>query len=81
MVTVTVENACATVDGLVNTVIAQLTLAPALLRMGRCAVGEANASVGRVLAPIWGLQAKRVKNVLSAVTLALPGGNVLVLCL
>jgi len=79
MVTVTVGNVCATVDGLVNTVIAQLTPALALLRMGRCAVGEANASVGRVLAPTQELQAKHVKNALSAVTLAVPGGNVLVL--
>lgn len=76
MVTVTVGNACATVDGLVNTVIAQLTPAPALLRMGHCAMGEANVSVGRVLAPIQGLQAKLVKNVLSAVILAAPGGAV-----
>lgn len=79
MVTVTAGNACATVDGLGNTVIAQLTPAPVLLRMGRCAVGEANASVGLVLAPIQGLQAKCVKNALSAVTLAVPGGNVLFL--
>lgn len=74
--TVIVGNACATVDGLVNTVTAQLTPAPALLRMGRCAAGEAYASVGRVLAPTRGLQAKRVKNALSAVTLAVPGGAV-----
>ncbi|XP_041897174.1 integrin beta-6 isoform X4 [Corvus kubaryi] len=76
MVTVTVGNAGATVDGLVNTVIAQLIPAPALLRMGHCAVGEANASVGRVLAPIQGLRAKRVKNALSVVTLAVPDGAV-----
>lgn len=81
MVTVIVGSACATVDGLVNTVIAQPTPAPALLRTGRCAVGEANASVGRALAPNRGLQAKPVKNARSAVTLAVPGGNVLVLCL
>ncbi|KAJ7405289.1 integrin beta-6 isoform X3 [Willisornis vidua] len=72
MVTVIVGNASATLDGLVNTVIAQLTPVPALPRMGLCAVGEENASVGRVLAPIRGLQAKRVKNALSAVTLAVP---------
>lgn len=76
MVTVTVESAGATVDGLVNTVIAQLIPAPALLRMGHCAVGEVNASVGRVLAPIQGLRAKRVRNALSAVTPAVPDGNV-----
>lgn len=81
METVTVANACATVVGLVNTVIAQLTPAPAFLRMERCAVGEANASVGRVCAYIQGLQAKRVKNALCVVTLALPEGKVLVLCL
>lgn len=80
MVTAIVGNASATVDGLVNTVIAQRTPVPALLRMGRCAVGEGNASVGPVLAPIQELQAKRVKNALSAVTPAVPGGNVLVLC-
>lgn len=79
MVTVTVGNASATADGLVNTVIAQLTPAPALLRMGHCAVGEANASVGHVLALIQGLRAKRVKNALSAVTPAVPDGNVLAL--
>lgn len=79
MVTVTMGNAGATVDGLVNTVIAQLIAAPALLRMGHCAVGEANASVGRALAPIQGLRAKRVKNALSVVTLAAPDGNVLAL--
>lgn len=81
MVTVTVGNAYATGDGLVNTVIAQPTGAPALLRTGLCAVGEANASVGHALAPIQGLQAKHVKNALSVETLAVPGGNVLVLCL
>lgn len=74
-------NARATVDGLVNTVIAQLTPVPVLLRMGHCATGEANVFVGRVLAPIQGLQARLVKNVLSAVTLAVSGGNVLVLYL
>ncbi|XP_071667065.1 integrin beta-6 isoform X4 [Patagioenas fasciata] len=76
MVTVIVGNASATVDGLVNTVIAQRTPAPALLRMGCCAVGEVNASVGPVLAPIQGLQAKRVKNALSVVTPAVPEGAV-----
>ncbi|OWK63246.1 Integrin beta-6 [Lonchura striata] len=76
MVTVTVGSAGATVDGLVNTVIAQLIPAPALLRMGHCAVGEVNASVGHVLAPIQGLRAKHVKNALSAVTPAAPDGNV-----
>lgn len=80
MVTVIVGNASATVDGPVNTVIAQQTPVPALLRMGHCAVGEANASVGPVLAPIQGLQAKHVKNALSVVTPAVPGGNVLVFC-
>ncbi|OXB77069.1 UNVERIFIED_CONTAM: hypothetical protein H355_007716, partial [Colinus virginianus] len=73
METVTVANACATVDGLVNTVIAQLTSAPAFLRMERCAVGEANASAGCVCAHIQGLWAKRVKNALFVVTLAVPG--------
>lgn len=77
MVIVTVGNASATADGLVNTVIARLTPAPALLRMGHCAVGEVNASVARVLAPIRGLRAKCVKNALSAVTPAVPDGNVL----
>ncbi|OXB69246.1 hypothetical protein ASZ78_011366 [Callipepla squamata] len=72
METVTVANACATVDGLVNTVIAQLTSAPAFLRMERCAVGEANASAGCVCAHIQGLWAKRVKNALFVVTLAVP---------
>lgn len=76
MVTVTVGNVCATVDGLVNTVIAQLTLAPAFLRTGHCAVEEANASVGCVLAHIQGLQAKPVKNALCVVTLAALDGNV-----
>lgn len=79
MVTVTVGSAGATVDGLVNTVIAQLIPAPALLRMGHCAVGEVNASVGHVLAPIQGLRAKHVKNALSAVTPAAPDGNVVAL--
>lgn len=81
METVTVVNACATVDGLVNTVIAQLTPTPAFLRMERCAVGEANASVGHVYAYIQGLQAKPVKNALCVVTLAVPDGKVLISCL
>ena len=76
METVTVVNACATVDGLVNTVIAQLTPTPAFLRMECCAVGEANASAGRVYAYIQGLQAKPVKNALCVVTLAVPDGAV-----
>lgn len=79
MVIVTVGNASVTVDGLVNTVIARLIPAPALLRMGHCAVGEVNASVGHVLAPIQGLLAKCVKNALSAVTPAVPDGKVLAL--
>lgn len=77
MVTVTAGNAGATADGLVNTVIAQPIPAAALLRMGHCAVGEVNASVGPVLAPIQGLRAKCVKNALSAVIPAVPDGNVL----
>lgn len=77
MVTVTAGNAGATADGLVNTVIAQPIPAAALLRMGHCAAGEVNASVGPVLAPIQGLRAKCVKNALSAVTPAVPDGNVL----
>lgn len=81
METVTVANACATVDGLVNTVIAQLTPAPAFLRMERCAAGEVNASAGRVCAFIQGPQAKHVKNAHCVVTLAVPEGKLLVLCL
>lgn len=77
--TVTVVNVDATVDGLVNTVTAQLTLTPVFLRTVFCAVEEVNVVVEHVFAHILGPLVTHVTSVLCVVTFAVPNGNVLVL--
>lgn len=81
MVTVTAVNVFATGAGQGNTVTAPQIQRVVFLRMARSAVGEVNAFVGSVCAPILRFQGITVKNILPIMILAVPNSKLILLCL